>query len=356
MKRHRSTFGSTKEQMRAADKASADSTVERDATIAGDLLAMKAFLADLAHKARLDGLEATAVLLELAILEVASENDPRATTGTPRQKDKPIHDEVLEPFDVTSFLAKLLSPGSQGRHERITHSTGEQTEGFLPDDFDIRAAALALIRKAHPNWPSDRRTLAANNIVQGVAAADKGISVEGVFRQAGVLTNLRGSGPQTEISDELDAAIVEIAPSLTKAERNEIKTAARAVYNPPIRKLSTKEIAAIKRRADSRPWSGRPTHRYSAFEWVRENYGQWIPGLLQHHLKFDESSLYEAFAKRVSRERLPGWLDVPTEAEAEIRNATSPLERAKILAVRRLNRDHMRRVRSLRRRGPSPKA
>jgi len=159
---------------------------------------------------------------------------------------------------------------------------------------------------------------------------------------------LKPTFAQSLIEIEWDRALAQFAPSLTEQQRLEIWTQAKAVTKPPIPKLAIDQIAAIRRRAKARPWSGRARPRMSALEWVRDNYAEWIPGLLQHHLKFDSVQLYDAFSKRVGREGgLPDWLDVPTEDEAELRKINDPLERAKVLAVRRLNRERMRGVRSL---------
>jgi hypothetical protein len=229
-----------------------------------------------------------------------------------------------------------------------------QARGLVRYDFKLRADVLALVRKARPTWSSDRQSLAAQNIEQSLRAAELGLSVADAFSKAGIVLAER-STEGISIDVERDRALAEFAPTLMKNERAQIWAEAQGVTKRPIRKLTPNELAAIKRHAEKHPWSGRPTHRYSAFQWVQENYGKWIPGLLQQHLKFDRTSLYEAFAKRVSREGLPKWLDVPTEGDAELRNVASPLERAKLLAVRRLNRDRTRAVRSLRGGAQNPK-
>jgi tetratricopeptide (TPR) repeat protein len=114
---------------------------------------------------------------------------------------------------------------------------------------------------------------------------------------------------------------------------------------PPLPVLTEKQIAAIARRAKQRPWSKRPTHRMSAFEWVRDNFGEWIPGLLQSHLKVDPQ-LYSAFTARVSREGLPDWLDVPSENEARLRNLEDPVERERLKTVREWERIRSRQRRA----------
>lgn len=196
----------------------------------------------------------------------------------------------------------------------------------------------------------EQRALAEMNFDSAWRATEEGISVAELAEQAGVIL-----GGQDVLTD-WERAIVQVAPVLTKKEREEIWAEALIATKPPIRKLTSKEITAIERVAEKNPWSGRPTYHYSPFKWVKEHYDRWVPGLLQHHLKMDRSSLYDAFAKRVKRDGLPEWLDVPTEGEAELRNTPDPVQRARILAVRRLGRDHSRGVRSLKRvAGPIPK-
>jgi hypothetical protein len=56
-----------------------------------------------------------------------------------------------------------------------------------------------------------------------------------------------------------------------------------ASHRPPMPDLTSVEVAAVVARGKERPWSKRPTYRMSAFEWVKDTYGDWIPGLLQSH-------------------------------------------------------------------------
>lgn len=112
---------------------------------------------------------------------------------------------------------------------------------------------------------------------------------------------------------------------------------------PPLPALSDAALQAVQRRGRERPWSGRTVYRMSPFEWVRDTYGEWIPGLLQSHLKLADPDLYIAFAKRVSREGgRPAWLDVPSVPEANLRNETDPVRRAQRLAVRSYVTDRRR--------------
>ena len=60
------------------------------------------------------------------------------------------------------------------------------------------------------------------------------------------------------------------------------------------------------------------------------------------HLKAADGALYLAFTKRVSREGLPDWLDVPAVTEASLRGVDDPMRR-------KISRE-MERVRSQKRR------
>lgn len=114
---------------------------------------------------------------------------------------------------------------------------------------------------------------------------------------------------------------------------------------PPIPALSDAQLAAIRQRAVDRPWEKRGDDPRTPFEWVRDNYKEWIPGLLQSHLKVDRL-LYGAFTQQVHRSNgLPSWLDVPTEPDARIRNIIDPEERRRALALRTWHRERGRRWR-----------
>ena len=121
--------------------------------------------------------------------------------------------------------------------------------------------------------------------------------------------------------------------------------AADEVTGPPVPSLSDDQVEAIKERARNRPWSGRGPNPPTPFEWVRDNYREWIPGLLQSHLQYDPQ-LYSAFSQRVRREGLPAWLDVPTEPDAKLRNTTDPDERRQLLEMRRASAERARQRRA----------
>lgn len=113
-----------------------------------------------------------------------------------------------------------------------------------------------------------------------------------------------------------------------------------AEERPPLPELSAAQLEAIRQRARKAPWNERGDDKRSPFEWVRDNYGEWIPGILQSHLKADPS-LYRAFARRVSRKGLPEWLDVPTEDDARLRGLSAS-ERQAVESRRRGERERKR--------------
>jgi hypothetical protein len=97
----------------------------------------------------------------------------------------------------------------------------------------------------------------------------------------------------------------------------------------PFPTLDGKAIAAIAEHAKKRPWAKRREFgyewRWNVFDFVRREYGKWIPGLTQAHLKFDRE-LYRFFTRQISLEGRPDNLDVPSENEAVLRRASSRAE------------------------------
>jgi len=136
-----------------------------------------------------------------------------------------------------------------------------------------------------------------------------------------------------ELAAQIDAFVM----ARVKAEL--IGRAAHAPIKPPLPELTPMQIQAVIRCGKERPWSKRPTHRMDSFKWVAENYGTWIPGLLQSHLWVADRPLFNAFATRMKREGgLPDWLDVPSKADAILRKVTDPQQRKELLAGRELRR------------------
>lgn len=129
--------------------------------------------------------------------------------------------------------------------------------------------------------------------------------------------------------------IVEDALLKAKSEIVAKQGAEASQVGLPIPTLNSSQLNAIANRASEFSWANRGKDKRSPFEWVRDYYGEWIPGLLQSHLRTDPE-LYNAFAQAVRRRggSPPGWLDVPNEKDALLRNLTDPEARAKKLAVR----------------------
>lgn len=247
---------------------------------------------------------------------------------------------LFQVFSELGFVSSEVDPYSGQSGRRVVGGTETPTIEEVNDDQskEIREIIEGL------NLPGRRKALAEANIEIALKATDAGISVAELAERAGV--NLG----KTEALADWERAIIEVAPGLTREERHKIWEQALGVTKHPIPQLTSKQLAAVEQVAKRHPWSSRPSYHHSPFDWVKEHYARWLPGLLQHHLKLDRSSLYEAFVKRVKREGgLPSWLDVPTEGEAELRNTPDPIQRARILAVRSLSKAQSRGVRSLRR-------
>ena len=115
--------------------------------------------------------------------------------------------------------------------------------------------------------------------------------------------------------------------------------AAHAPIKPPLPELTPMQIQAVMRRGKERPWRGRATYHSDPLRWVADNYGEWIPGLLQKHLYVADPLLHRAFRMNASRNGgLPDWLDVPSEPDANLRKITDPQQRQQLLRSRELSR------------------
>jgi hypothetical protein len=138
-------------------------------------------------------------------------------------------------------------------------------------------------------------------------------------------------------SSSLSADIDALVLARVKAEIT--SRAAHAPIKPPLPELTPMQIQAVIRRGKERPWSGRAAYHSDPFRWVADNYGEWIPGLLQSHLKAADPLLHKSFGACVSRQSgLPDWLDVPSRCDAKLRKITDPQERNKLLVGRELSR------------------
>jgi hypothetical protein len=135
-------------------------------------------------------------------------------------------------------------------------------------------------------------------------------------------SHLRAADPQLygafigRVQREGLPADLDIPTKSTARER--IKAGKEALpdnQEPSLTELTPAEIKTLIEYAKRHPWSARETHRMSAFDWIRQHYKRWIPGLTQGHLKAADHQLYMAFKKRVEREGLPADLDIPTRNE-----------------------------------------
>ena len=101
---------------------------------------------------------------------------------------------------------------------------------------------------------------------------------------------LKSLGVTQPIDPELAADIDALVLARVKAEIT--SRAAHAPIKPPLPELTPMQIQAVIRRGKERPWSGRAAYHSDPFRWVADNYGEWIPGLLQSHLKAADPLLH----------------------------------------------------------------
>lgn len=136
---------------------------------------------------------------------------------------------------------------------------------------------------------------------------------------------------------------------LTNAKR-EVQLPSSGQVKSPVPVLTKKQVAALIAFGRKHPYATRDnSDRRTPFEWVRDEYRRWYPGILMHHLKQADEGLWSILHKRRSRAKttqysLPDWFDVPTQEENEYRAAT-PEERIGIDAVRKFHRDAKRQAR-----------
>jgi len=162
---------------------------------------------------------------------------------------------------------------------------------------------------------------------------------------------LRGAGYKgvkvKPTEDMSISAIALAAVEFTEGASGKLKTATQTI-KPPLPELTPAQIKAVIARGKARPWKDhKKEYRGRVFDFVRDTYGQWIPGLLQSHLKLaDQIDLYNTFSKAVERKGLPEWLDVPSAAEAHMRRL-SPVERAELAVTRKWEARRMRISRNL---------
>jgi hypothetical protein len=162
----------------------------------------------------------------------------------------------------------------------------------------------------------------------------------------------------TKTSAKLIKALLKeesVPPAVWKAAANEIREAVKRaklgstesnqlrsqIRKAPVPHLEGKQVKELVRFGNRNPYSGRlKSDERTPFEWVRDEYARWYPGVLMHHLKEADEALWVILQKRRSRARsgkypLPKWFNVPTKEENDYRAAT-PEERGRIDATRAL--------------------
>lgn len=209
---------------------------------------------------------------------------------------------------------------------------------FLDRPFVVMGEAISSVDRLFSDWPNE-------SVTRQTKPRPSKISTEHLRRQA--------KAAVSDLLDEHSLENVETAFREALAEAGSRSVAGRASsapedIGPPLPELTEGQIEAIKQRGRERPWSGRTTYRMSPFEWVRDNYSEWMPGLLQSHLKTADPALYLAFVQRVTRQGRPDWLDVPSANDAKLRTVRSTDELAALKAVRNYRAKSMRRVRERR--------
>lgn len=206
----------------------------------------------------------------------------------------------------------------------------------IEDDQNLEELAGQFARTALDTTDGTRSLVAI--IMDAVRALRAGISVRLVSDAGEAATE------STVATGRLTSAGFAKAGPLVTSPQISGPDLANTEIGPPVPTLSDEQLAAVRHRAQERPWNKRGSNPPTPFEWVRDNYREWIPGLLQSHLKADPQ-LYGAFTQRVRREGLPSWLDVPTETDARLRNTTDPDERRRLLMARSWEAERSRRRR-----------
>jgi hypothetical protein len=119
----------------------------------------------------------------------------------------------------------------------------------------------------------------------------------------------------------------------------------------PFPQLSDLQVAGVMQRGKERSWDTRRERgvpwRSDVFEYIRDNYVEWIPGLTSEHLKAADGVLWAQFMKRKSADGLPPWLDVPTEAEARMRRLPDAAHRLRREGLREFWREESAKRRAL---------
>jgi hypothetical protein len=280
------------------------------------------------------------------------------------------------------YMTGVVPPPANDRllHDELTplKSQAKRFKEFSPAFLEGIDWGLRVLAKDRPQGPSDWRTVLAipdsvPNVLAGVVRKPAIQSVDGFISEANIYSGKelgRGAQERSDPSGGVDdkktdfdveavlmrATSAQISRALqnprvkarlmeafgqaqrehAESDRLGAVTSASGDLGPPLPELSDKQLAAIARRAKQKPWSdNKSEYRGRVFEFVRDTYGEWIPGLLQSHLRFDQTGLYHTFAQALRRAGgLPAWLDLPNEYDALMRNAKDASER-ELIAMRR---------------------
>jgi hypothetical protein len=140
---------------------------------------------------------------------------------------------------------------------------------------------------------------------------------------------LKSRGVPSELWPEAASAITEIVDIVLEPQKK------------PVRELSAKEVKELiaHGRKKSNQYENRADDdKRDIFEFIRDTYARWYPGILMENLKSADKKAWQNLAARRSRAKkgeaeIPEWFDVPTKAENEFRSA-SPIERIRMEAFR----------------------
>jgi tetratricopeptide (TPR) repeat protein len=123
------------------------------------------------------------------------------------------------------------------------------------------------------------------------------------------------------------------------------------VEEQPFPILPERTVNAIVAHGKKYPWDERkdrgwPYHT-NAFVYVHITYRKWVNlGLTREMLAWADPALHAHLKTKISREGLPGWLDVPSGPEARARAIVDPTKRAELEIARRVLRDRTRKHRA----------